>query len=471
MSIMNPTSITPSTSKVRRDVVGGKRGAGNAGIARIRRRDLRKITYEATNARLTSRAGLVAFGAFARELGLDRELARELGHMKADCRVVYPMGAQLRLLIDAQVAGESRVLGVEALAADPLFAHASGGSVPSIDTLYRDLERFDSADIATLERLMVKHGLEGHGIEKHLDLHLDIDPTVEPVFGAHEGATVGYNPRYHGRASYQPIVTRLAETGSCVGAVLRRGDQQLGAADAPKLREIISRVRARLRRGQQLFVRMDAGADCGAILAAIEQAGAFYVVKARVTVDLAVWTAADVSWRTIDRDDVDGTPLTQIAEIPFTRLAWAQAGVRPRVIAVRTVEPRSGRQLMLWEDAEWTTKIYLTNSTEPAEDAAARYEGRAGIEAQIAEWKNGWGIGEIPCWGFHANHAMLLLKLLAHNLVRRFVRALAPELIAWRIEWIRHALVCVAGQLVRSGRQWTLRVLAASRLLRLRQRE
>ncbi len=47
---------------------------------------------------------------------------------------IYPVEAPLRLLIDAFVVGEHRVVGVEGLAADPLFAVLSEGVLPSIDT-------------------------------------------------------------------------------------------------------------------------------------------------------------------------------------------------------------------------------------------------------------------------------------------------------------------------------------------------
>jgi hypothetical protein len=69
------------------------------------------------------------------------------------------MHAQMRLLMDAIVVGEPRVFGVEALAADPLFTQLAGGVVPSIDTLYDDLARFDDAALAALEEMVAEHGL------------------------------------------------------------------------------------------------------------------------------------------------------------------------------------------------------------------------------------------------------------------------------------------------------------------------
>jgi protein involved in polysaccharide export with SLBB domain len=51
------------------------------------------------------------------------------------------------------------VFGLEALAADPVFVHLAGGVVPSIDTVYRDLRRFDDQAIVDLEGLVAEHGL------------------------------------------------------------------------------------------------------------------------------------------------------------------------------------------------------------------------------------------------------------------------------------------------------------------------
>ena len=87
-----------------------------------------------------------------RGLGVDEDLRRQFWHLKSGAMVVYPMETQMRLLIDAAAIGEHRVFGVEALSADPLFVHLAGGVVPSLDTIYRDLRRFDDPAIAVALR-------------------------------------------------------------------------------------------------------------------------------------------------------------------------------------------------------------------------------------------------------------------------------------------------------------------------------
>ncbi len=434
---------------------------------RVRRPDAGKITYSGTSDRLTGTSGLVAFGRYLRNEGVDREL-RQFNSLKEGRQVVYPMHAQLRLLLDAQVAGESRVLGVEALAADPVFVRLAGGSVPSIDTLYRDLNRFTPDAIETLEAMMARRGIDRAALRRHRDVDCDIDTTVEPLHGDHEGGAIGPNPRYHGRPSYHPIIARCAQLDTCVGVRLRRGDTSFGKDDAETVRLFVRRMKSALTPSQRLFTRIDAAGDCTDILSAIAGEKSLYLVKARMTSDLVNAIAATTTWRTVDSDAMN-EPQTQVADIEFQRKEWTHRNCLVRVIAVRTKEPRSGKQRFLWPDDEYTVKAYLTNADDDALELSHRYEDRAGIETLIAEWKGGWGIGDVPCWGFDANHTALVLKLLAHNLVRRFAAAVAPALATarWRIQWLRRALITVPGQLVQSGRSWLLRVPAASLLARL----
>jgi hypothetical protein len=64
---------------------------------------------------------------FCRKRGIDAELARLFFRLKSSPMVIYPMETQLRLLLDANVAGEHRVFGLESLVPAPLFVRLAGG--------------------------------------------------------------------------------------------------------------------------------------------------------------------------------------------------------------------------------------------------------------------------------------------------------------------------------------------------------
>jgi hypothetical protein len=458
---MQTDKSTPSTQKVRRDIVGGKRGRGHEVqfVRRIRRRNPYEVHYGRGDAALTSAAGLVEFGRFTRELGIERELKRGLGDMKVGEAVVYRMDDQIRTLVDLFVMGEHRVFGLEAAAADPLFAHLAGGSLCSVDTMYRDLARFDDERLEWLDNL-VGAQVEGECVGLRLrEAHVDIDTTVEPVFGNAEGAVVGYNPRFHGRPSYHPILGHLAEVDMLLGGQLRPGNTTFGAADVEYVNTLLARARRAVGPRCVLYARMDCAADCTEYLRAVHDCGAYFLVKGRMTPDLAAAVSAVRTWHTVDVD-ADGKPTRQVAEVTFRRGEWGSADRLPvRVIAVRTAERERGPQLYLWEGLDMSVQTYLCNDMHSdADDLAWRHDKRAGIEPLIAELKGGWGIGAVPTEDFRANHAALLIKLLTHNLLRRYVRSRAPRIQTWRTPWIRRVLILIPGRMVRSGRRRILRM-------------
>ena len=129
------------------------------------------------------------------------------------------------------------------------------------------------------------------------------------------------------------------------------------------------------------------------------------------------------------------------------------------MIAIRTNERDSGRQVFLWEDLDLSVQFYVTNDlVRDVDDLARVYDERAGIEPLIGELKNGFAIGKASSSSFDANEAALLIKLLAYNLLRRWVAAeLPPSVASWRSSWIRRAAILIPARLLRSGGRWLIR--------------
>ncbi len=73
-------------------------------------------------------------------------------------------------------------------------------------------------------------------------------------------------------------------------------------------------------------------------------------------------------------------------------------------------------------------------------------------------------LGRASCYAFAANHAAFLLKLLAFNLLDRYVHTMHPALPRWRTGWRRRTLLCCPGRLSRSGRRRKLHVPPGSPL-------
>lgn len=456
---MTETTDAPGTWKVRRGTLGCKRASGwewqDRG-RRVRRADVRELKRGPDDPALSGVGGLVEFNAFVQHERLGRRLSHDFGHLKAGKQVVYPMHTQMQLLIDAAMVGARRVFDFEWLAADPLFEHLAGGAVPSIDTLYDDLRRFGPDELEKLEALVADHGLRQLRARRPKRVTVDIDTTVTPLFGHQEGALPGSNPRYHGRPSYHPILARVAETDTVLGARLRPGDTALGEADVEDVEQWLDRARDAAGAQAVITVRIDAGGDCAALLSAVHGQKAFFVVKAKQTPNLLGAAMQQSRWHTVDRD-ADGEPSRQAAELDFQRDDWPPGLYR--VIAVRTNERDSGRQVCLWEGLDLSVQFYVTNDLfSDVDDLARVYDDRAGIEPLIAELKNGFGIGKVSSASFVANEAALLIKLLAYNLMRRWVAAELPAAVAtWRASWIRRAVILIPARLLRSGGRWLLR--------------
>ena len=400
--------------------------------------------------------GLAAFNAYVQDEGLGRTLRQRFGHLKTGRGVVYPMHTQMQLLVDAAVAGAKRVFDFEWLAGDPVFTHLAGGAVPSIDVIYDDLRRFGPEELEELEALVAEQGLEPVRAKKWRDLTVDIDTTVTPLFGEQEGAVSGPNPRYRGRPSYHPILARVAETNTILGARLRWGDTSLGETDVEDVKQWIGRLHDAASNAI-VTVRIDAGGDCASLLEAIDESKAYFLVKAKLTPNLVsavLWKAT--AWKTVDRDACN-RPTRQVAEIAFEREGWP-AG-KYRVFAVRTNERDSGRQVQLWDGLDYSVHVYVTNDHDRGLDDLARlYDDRAGIEPLIGELKNGFGIGKVSTSAFDANEAAFLIKLLAYNLLRRWVGAKITAAEKWQASWIRRTCICVPARLIRSGGRWELRL-------------
>jgi len=457
--VMTTQTCPSGTQKVRRISCGCKRPEGHRFQIRgqqIRRPNPSRIRVTTGDTTLTSVAGLVEFGTFANLIGLDKLLCRQFDHLKQSASVVYPMHSILRLLIDANLAGESRVFGLESLAADALFVHLAGSAVPSIDVVYDDLRRLSDVELAALEAIVAQQGLEALRRRKHSTLHIDIDTTVEVVFGLQEGAEAGPNPRDHGRPSYHPILAVCRETGTVVGALLRPGNTGLGDDDAPTIATWIERVRRVVGSQCDIRVRIDAAGDCAELLQTLDEVGATYNIKAKLTRDLRAAITTVEDWETVEVDG-EGRSTLAGADIPFARASWREHDLDVRVVAVRSRERLTGKQICLWDDDELTVHAYLTNDRVNAPDVIALdYDGRAAVEPVIGELKSGMGLGKVPSSNFNANHTAFLIKLLAFNLLMRFATHVGVRVSTWRTPWLRRLLICRPGRLVCSGRRYTL---------------
>ncbi|OBZ15772.1 hypothetical protein A7975_30455 [Bacillus sp. FJAT-26390] len=110
-------------------------------------------------------------------------------------------------------------------------------------------------------------------------------------------------------------------------------------------------------------------------------------------------------------------------------------------------------------DLFWQYEAMVTTEAWEAIDVWRFYNQRCCMENYIKDGKNGFAIHRIPTLSFAANEIDLLLKLLAYNLFERFkLQCWNPIHRSFTIHQFRREFIHCAGVLVRSGRQFTLKL-------------
>lgn len=415
----------------------------------------RKIHEGITARRLTRYGGFNALSDFVAGLGIDRALTDAFGHEKARW-ATYSLPETLRHLLDGYLLGLERVWHFEDLEQEPLLCAKRGRArLPDHTSLYRELARFDSA--ARVGRLRaVGEGLVRRALAPQTWYTLDCDSTVATVYGEQEGARPGPNPHKRGRASYHPLLCRDRQSGLVVNSRLRPGDTGTATDAVGFLRQSVARLpHARRRR---VVIRADRGFDAEALYAECERRGWSYVVKLRVTPDLAsqIWThGTEGRWQ---RVETDGGEALEVAECRFQRQCWS----RPRRVVLTRRRDPANPQGHLWDALGYNYAAYVTDRPWAPEEVAAFYDKRADVEKAIHELKADFGLDRISTSRFFANAADLELKVLAFNLLVLYQRQALGWPVIHRAKTLRRRLLTLAGQLVRTAGQWVLRLAATA---------
>ncbi len=413
----------------------------------------RKIAETFTLRRATCYGGFNAVSDFVRAVGMDAALTEAFGAEKAPW-ATYPLSETLRHLLDGYLLGVERVWHFADLEQEPLLcAKRDRARLPDYTLLYRDLARFETPGL--LGRLRaVSEGLVRQALAAQPWYTLDCDSTVETVYGSQEGARLGPNPHKRGRASYHPLLCRERRSGLVVNSRLRPGDTGTATDAVAFLTQSVARLPYARRRA--VLIRADRGFDAEALYAACERRGWHYLVKLRVTADLAsrIWAhAAEGRWRRLDPDAPEAG---EVSEFRFARQGWSRA----RRVVVTRRRDAANPQGQLWDAAGYNYAAYVTDLPGAPADLVACYDKRADMEKAIHELKEDFGIDRISSSSFGANAADLELKVLAFNLLVLYQRAALGWTTLHRAKTVRRRLLAVAGQLIRTAGRWVLKLAA-----------
>ena len=276
-------------------------------------------------------------------------------------------------------------------------------------------------------------------------LIFDLDSTVVTVFGHQDGAEVGYNPRYRGKRSYNPLLCIEANSSYLWDTDLRPGNTGTWDGSIELLDTCFANTPPDIR---EVRVRADAGFGFNPIFEALESHAAQYAVVARLTQAFRRLLPG-LRYEPANRD-------WEIAEFEHRPHGWQKA--RRFVVARRFINPEEAETTLFamgrYIYCAWVTTLPLT----PV-GVWHFYDGRAGMEPRIRELREDFALRKIPTASFAANALFLEIVRLAYNLVTAFQRTCLDQ--SWQsltLQKLRYKLFMLPGELTRPQNRPVLRL-------------
>lgn len=409
------------------------------------RRSPRNVKIACNHQGLTHFGGIYFFHEFLRVLQLRDFLARHLAYPRRNHR--YSLSQMILSLVYPIVLGLDRLETASFLRSNGVFQYLTGlPSFPDPQTLRRFLLQ---APASFREQL---HQVNDRLLQTfiHLPHHrsrliLDLDSTVVTVFGHQERSAVGYNPRYRGKRSYNPLLCIEANSSFLWDTALRPGNASSWDGSVDLLDACFGNVPSDIR---ELRVRADAGFGFQPVLRILDDRSVQYAVVARLT-QAFKRLLPGLSYQSFSRD-------WEIAEFEHRLHGWPQA--RRFVVARRFIEEEEA-QTTLFSMGRYLYRAWVTNLLLTPAGVWHFYDGRAAMEPRIGELREDFALRKIPTRSFAANALYLEIIRLAYNLVTAFQRTCLQE--SWQsltLEKLRYKLFLLPGELTRPQNRPVLRL-------------
>lgn len=203
---------------------------------------------------------------------------------------------------------------------------------------------------------------------------LDLDTTVETVHGQQQGTTRGYNPRYRGRHSHQPLLAFDGNSKAVLNAQLRNGYTHT----ANDIIAFYQKTEEALPAGTEIrHLRADRAFGSDIFLNTLAAGQVSYTVKLKLNPSLKRRLSEGALWERIHFDDHGAI---EIGHISYKATTWTK---HRRVIIVRTTEYADSGQISLREMRNY--QAIATNLDWSGEDIWHFYNQRCTCENHIKE--------------------------------------------------------------------------------------
>ena len=246
-------------------------------------------------------------------------------------------------------------------------------------------------------------------------IRVNIDTTVETVYGNQQGARKGHNTKHRGKKGLRPILCFIEETREYLIGKLRKGTTVSGKEAAAFISSIPEHLPSCVR---EVLLRADGEFLSWESVAAAIKAGFRFIIANKgcnPPFDPDGW------YRPYKRQVIEYNSCM------YQPTGW---GLACRFVAMRIPKEkkkfsRQPVQNMLFEDDNYTYRIFCTDLAGKAHDVVAEYDKRADVENLVGEAKRE-GLEMIPSGKFKNNYAFFQIVMLAYN-IWRYMKMIAQR--------------------------------------------
>jgi hypothetical protein len=409
------------------------------------RRSPRNLQLACDHRGLTHFGGVYFFHEFLQVLQIRHFLSRNLRYPRRNHR--YSLSQMILALVYPLVLGLDRLETASFLRSNGTFQYLTGlPDFPDPQTLRRFLhqapdsfrEQMNDVNSRLLQTFI-------HLPDHRSRLIFDLDSSVVTVFGRQENAEVGYNPRYRGKRSYNPLLCIEANSSYLWDTELRPGNAGTWDGSVELMATCFANVPRDIR---ELRVRADAGFGFNPVLEILEARATQYAVVARLT-QAFKRLLPGLRYESVNQQ-------WEMAEFAYRPHGWREAR---RFVVARRFIPGEEAPTTLFTLGRYVYRAWVTNMDLKPAGVWHFYDGRAGMEPRICELREDFALRKIPTASYAANSLYLEIVRLAYNLVTAFQRNCLEE--SWQnltLQKLRYKLFLLPGELTRPHNRPILRL-------------
>ncbi len=395
-------------------------------------------------------AGLLPVLTFMGKL-LFRQRVQETVRKERGANARYQMVDGVQMVVVGLIAGATSMVQVVKVWSDEVLKKIPGWKeIPVDSTIGRIMKLVSPGDIVELTGIIHRFRGQvwkravrsGHKLRSALsDMWIDVDSTVDGVYGDQQGAEVGYNPKKKGQKAYHPMIAFVAETKEILHSWFRCGSAYTSNGIVEFMKECMAYTKKRAR----VIFRGDSGFFSGELLDYLESVSAGYLIKVKLKNLMGLLEGQ--KW-----EAVEGHAGWEQADFTYRCGEWNRA--RRFAAVKKLIKIERG----LFPIPVYEYFCYVTTERFSPIEAHWSYGKRATCEAWIEECKSQMNAGHLRTGEFLAKAALFQCAVLAYNLLKWMALLTGGLVQQWEVKTMRLWLIRVAGKLTKGSRQLTLKL-------------